>query len=543
MAIALRQTRLIPSAMSFAAYLAAVAEGALALLTGETDGFAIDATTNPPTVAVIDTGTPANNLSNVTLDASNLTNSGTSPKMVHWPTSPYVRWTPHNMFLNSGAPVTQNVTLVSGFTYTYGITGAGTLTGSSGASGAATAGSPVTFTATGTTGTFTVSGGTPTTMQINRGAVLTDYLVTTGAIRIGIPQGYDVAASKFGILIEPAATNALVRSEELNNASWTKDTTTITADNTTSPNGEATADLVTHTGAGAVFVSYGASGTGSITISHYVKRSTVDWVFLELSDQVANAWGTFFNINTGTIGSDSTFGDGSVTDNVITDIGNGWYRCSVTGTFGSSHTAAYVLRFVPADANSTTVNGNAGFAWGAQAETGSIATSYIPTVAASATRAKDLVSCLVSTIPYSQTNDTWYFDLAILSNTDDYSTFEAAVDANNNCGFFPSAGNVIFTCISGGAEQLGPITVEPYTDGTRFQLSGAWKTNDFDVSMNGLPVESDGTGTFPNTITTARFGANASLDVLHCMFYRVIQVPRQVQTDASNLATWRYNYP
>ena len=146
------------------------------------------------------------------------------------------------MFLNSGAPVTQNVTLVVGFSYTYGITGVGTLTGSAGASGAATANNPVTFTATTTTGTFTVSGGTPTTMQINRGPQLTPYLVTTGAIRIGIPQGYDVANSKFGILVEPAATNLLLQAEDIS-TTWDCTITHLKSINaTTAPDGSLTAD-------------------------------------------------------------------------------------------------------------------------------------------------------------------------------------------------------------------------------------------------------------------------------------------------------------
>jgi hypothetical protein len=148
------------------------AVGALGLLSGESDGFAIDSTTYPATVAVIDTGTPANNLSNVGLDAANLVQSGTSPKMVHWNSSPYVRWTPHNLFLNSASPATQNVSLATGALYTVTVTGAGggNITGSSGASGTATTGSPATFTATGGTGTFTLTGSLDT-IQINRGPI------------------------------------------------------------------------------------------------------------------------------------------------------------------------------------------------------------------------------------------------------------------------------------------------------------------------------------------------------------------------------------
>lgn len=100
--------------------------GANALLIGETQGFAIDATsgsirnaayTGGPSggfVSVIDTGTPGNNLSNVALDNSNLVNTGTSPKQVFWNSSPYLRWTPHNLLSNPSEDFSSNTEWSSG---------------------------------------------------------------------------------------------------------------------------------------------------------------------------------------------------------------------------------------------------------------------------------------------------------------------------------------------------------------------------------------------------------------------------------------------
>ena len=67
-----------------------------------------------------------------------------------------------------------------------------------------------------------------------------------------------------------------------------------------------------------------SSQTGVVTISVYAKAETYDGILLYSS---SNTNGKFFNVSNGTLGDD--FG-GNVIDATITDVGNGWYRCSVT---------------------------------------------------------------------------------------------------------------------------------------------------------------------------------------------------------------------
>lgn len=120
-------TSLVP----FPAAAAEVIEGADLFLEDETDGLAFDARTyssiTPAAyvggpvgglVSVKDTGTPANTVSNITTDNSAFVQSGTSPKLLYFPTAPFARWTPHNYHLasqdfstswnNNNATVTNN---------------------------------------------------------------------------------------------------------------------------------------------------------------------------------------------------------------------------------------------------------------------------------------------------------------------------------------------------------------------------------------------------------------------------------------------------
>ena len=69
-----------------------------------------------------------------------------------------LKWAPHNLALNSAAPVTQSLTVVSGVDYTVECAGSGSVVLSGAGSGTVTGGSPVEITASTTTLTLTVSG-------------------------------------------------------------------------------------------------------------------------------------------------------------------------------------------------------------------------------------------------------------------------------------------------------------------------------------------------------------------------------------------------
>jgi hypothetical protein len=520
--------------------------GALALLAGEANGFAIDATTaDGGTVAVIDTGTPANNLSNVILDASNLVQFGTSPKMVHHLSSPYVRWSAHNMFLNSGAPATQNVTLVVGFVYTVTVTGAGggSITGSAGASGVATTGSPATFTATTTTGTFTYAA-TLTTIQLNRGAVATPYLATTGAIRIGIPQSYDAAAAKYGILAEPAGTNLILSSEDIT-TTWVG-AGAQTANYATAPDGSTTADRLVASGGSCyveqqITITSGVICTGS---THVKLNANAQWVRLNLYDGGSNGCRAWFDVTNGVVGTQAAFGSGwTAVSYTITSIGNGWYR--VTNTVDTTGTTCW-MSIVAADADASTTHDSDAdiLLWGAQAEEGSVATSYTPTLGSTVTRAADNITAVATSFPLG-TSHTAYISAKAREVATQHDVL--MLDANNANEdesvrlYTDASANILMQIEDGGATQLAPLdSAVNAAANTAFQITGAWATNDVDVSADGAAAASDGTATMP-TLTHLRLGNNPTPgNHLNGFIYKMVYVPRQVETDAGNLETWRY---
>jgi len=84
-----------------------------------------------------------------------------------------------NLFLNSNAPVTQNIATTAQ-AYTVSVLGTGTVTLTGTASGVASAGSPLTVTATAGTLTCTVAGG-PSRVQVEAGAFRSPWVETLGA--------------------------------------------------------------------------------------------------------------------------------------------------------------------------------------------------------------------------------------------------------------------------------------------------------------------------------------------------------------------------
>jgi hypothetical protein len=103
-----------------------------------------------------------------------------------------------------------------------------------------------------------------------------------------------------------------------------------------------------------------------------------------------------FRLDTGAVGTSGTLGAGfTIIGSGIENYGNGWYRCSFTVR----------LSYTPSSANLTirptsvvtanlpvTASGDTCYIFGAQLETGSVATSYIPTTTTSATRNADNIS-------------------------------------------------------------------------------------------------------------------------------------------------------
>jgi len=273
-----------------------------------------------------------------------------------------------------------------------------------------------------------------------------DQVITTSSAYYGPRIDYDpnTLAVK-GLLIEEARTNYAFPSQAL--AGWSPTGVAVSDNSVASPSGATNASTITGI-AGAsqhniqtLFTIPAGVNTGS----YFVKYGNHRWIAVAIFD---GGWKlqTFDMLN-GVKGSTTTAGVIAT----MTPLANGWYRASVTYT--TTGASAYLGFFLLGGDNSTLSWAAAGteiaYAFGAQFEPGSFATSYIPTAAASVTRAADVVQFTGAALTALQ-GSAWsaavqFADVASYAGNpsifDTSSNLQTVFMNGNKAAFFPTSLN------------------------------------------------------------------------------------------------------
>lgn len=186
-------------------------------------------------------------------------------------------------------------------------------------------------------------------------------------------------------LLEGLRENLLLRSQEFDNAAWGKTNVTLTANAATAPDGTLTADKAAATATAATLLTQAVViAATSATLSCFAKRGSGDtdcrsFNLYNVSTALDIAAATM-NYGTGVL----TVSQGTGT---ITALANGWYRITLTAAAGI--TSGNTVRGYTGFGSGVETAGAFAYLWGAQLEAGAFASSYIPTVAATVTRAAD----------------------------------------------------------------------------------------------------------------------------------------------------------
>lgn len=196
-------------------------------------------------------------------------------------------------------------------------------------------------------------------------------------------------ATSMGWLFDQTGTlkarphNLLLQSEALENATWIKAQSTIAAGFQTAPNGTNTArKLVENTTSSvhAVYPENYAITGARLTASVYLKAVERTFVTLEISNFSNGGALCRFNLSNGTAGgTSSTTSDYTGVTAAIENVGNGWYRCSISAFKGAAVNSNN--RFVINLDTGTSINyqgdGVSGvLVWGAQLNQGELQPYY-----------------------------------------------------------------------------------------------------------------------------------------------------------------------
>jgi hypothetical protein len=281
------------------------------------------------------------------------------------------------------------------------------------------------------------------------------------------------------ILLEPQRTNLALWSEDFSNASWLKSEVTITTNVATSPSGALTADKFTPNTTNATHqIRITGLSSAAYTASIYAKADGETTFSIWLRSASVRA---IFDLSNGTITSTSA----SVVA-TITNIGNGWYRCTAYDP-----TPGTTFQIYGRDGGPFVGNGTSGlFLWGAQLEAGAYQTSYIPTSSASVTRNADVISRgnIFTNGLITASGGTWFVDLRNnLSRTRDAisrlglgsdSTFTNGLILTNDA----TSRAIISKRLSGATTTLHTTT----TDTAKIAIK--WNGATADIFVNGVKV-------------------------------------------------------
>ena len=333
----------------------------------------------------------------------------------------------------------------------------------------------------------------------------TKYVLGSGGTIV--PVATDEPAIEFntdgsfkGLLVEPAATNLCLRSENIT-TTWVPINATRTANATTALDGNTTADKLgdngaTGTGNVTVFQTITVSSSTKYTASVFLKADQLAFARLEAYQyDGANTGEQYFGLS-----GDGSLGTASnLDDSTITKYPDGWYRCSITFTTGANTTFPFAI-YLANSISSTIVNldGTSSiFVWGAQVEASPIATSYIPTTTASVTRNKDDISLTGASDLIGQSEGTLYVEVDWRLTT---GTTQLLLSANDGTG-----NNRVLIYKNSSPDELrmyaeadGDIKTNQGVSSTSFsgiqKIAFAYKTDDFELYQNGSSVSSDTSG-------------------------------------------------
>jgi hypothetical protein len=331
--------------------------------------------------------------------------------------------------------------------------------------------------------------------QLVEGSTAKDYQKTE--TRLNIPRLDYSNGTCPSLLVEPQRTNLLTWSSSFNN--WLPAGGSVTANTTTAPDGTMTADTLNG-------IRYqNPIGVNVWTFSCYAKANGGSGNFwLRVDIPATNE--TLFDLTNGTYSAPSGYTAS------IEDVGNGWYRCTMTTP------SVNIINAVVVSSNYGT---NETFIWGAQFEAGAYPTSYIPTTSASVTRNADVISKTGISSLIGQTEGTfftefYYNGIIDNSNARKIISFNDGSSTNLIDAFIGVTGNTITTRVRANDSSLGQINSAVLTQGF-YKIAYAYKNSDFVLYVNGVQAGSVSSGTisFTSAVSIAQIGdGEASNDQL-----------------------------
>jgi hypothetical protein len=354
------------------------------------------------------------------------------------------------------------------------------------------------------------------------------------SVASGIPRlDYYTSGGTAGcpaLLVEPQAQNTCLQSETFQSWSFT---------NASGSSGNVGASPSNTQTAGLFIPNSGTTGRGQVacgtlsnataySFSWFIKAPTnsLTSVWLYISDggdgTGTHRWGVIVDLSNFTL-TDYTANNGSVTSKAVENYGNGWYRVRVTGqvTSGMSGSSVAVVRKLNTGADTNGINGV--LVWGAQVETGPVATSYIPTTAAAVTRNGDVISVSGAVSGcIGQTEGVFYLEFQASPSGSSSNWLNISDNTTNNWLFIGKDGINTRLYLRANNAVLFSNETTPLTGGVVKAAIG-YKSGDYAAYINGNLIVSGTTAfSFSSSLNRIHNGGNIAEPSLQISRYRSV---------------------
>ena len=301
--------------------------------------------------------------------------------------------------------------------------------------------------------------------------------------------------SEGALLLEPQRSNLIPYSQDFSQSAWSKINATIEFNAAISPDGTLNASKIidnSTNGYHRMTEAFSTPSSGNFTYSVFLKKGTLNTAQFQVFDGTTAA-SALVDLENGTIES-----DGQGINHKIENYGNGWYRCSVSGSYGGSTTTVYV--YTKQKTPNYIGNGDYLYVWGTQFEEGSYATSYIPTSGSAVTRIADVCNGSGNDQVINSTEGVLYAEISALANDGTFRMISVSDGTNDNrvrINYTATNEQIQSRVYVGGAivSSINKSNFTDITDLTKIALS--YKQNEIKFYINGELIGTDTSATMP----------------------------------------------
>jgi hypothetical protein len=325
--------------------------------------------------------------------------------------------------------------------------------------------------------------------QANIGSTAKPYFPTTDRLNVPRLTYQNGGGGCPSLLLEKQSTNLITYSEDFTHSNWGNYTTgsgaiTKIANQAISPDGTQNADEIRLTRSALTEDAltfqqqYASSSTYSRTI--YLKAARTEDVGKKIDIWSYDGSNTVGRVHA-TLTADWVRFDASTATGALVEILSFGYLSS--STFPT--TSGTDVRF---------------YAWGAQGEASSYATSLIPTTSSSATRVADACFKTSATALIGQTEGTMFGEIEVILGTTNMlgwiRKLSGGIYSDTILTYVSSTGLPSAGVSVGGVDQVAINGTTSLSAGYH-KIAFAYKANDFVLYVNGVQVASDTSGSVP----------------------------------------------